>query len=72
MTAFIPWALLGLGIQYSFMDTSIRYFPMWFIQVILNGATIFSGASYIFYEWWRRTSNWEIYKQENDKWWRVL
>lgn len=49
MTAFIPWALLGLGIQYSFMDTSIRYFPMWLIQLLLNGATFFSGASYIFY-----------------------
>ncbi len=64
MAAFIPWALLGLSIQYKLInDPSIKYFPAELIEVLLNAATLFTFISYIFYEWWKRIANREIYKQ---------
>ena len=73
MAAIIPWALLGLGLQYKLMtNTQIHYFPGWLIEVMLNAATVFTFISYIFYEWWRRAANRDIYARENDACWRVL
>lgn len=73
MAAFIPWALLGLSIQYKLMnDQTIRYFHPALIEFLLNSATIFTFVSYIFYEWWKRVANSEIYNQKNDAWWRVF
>lgn len=73
MAAVIPWALLGLGIQYGLMkEREIRFFPEWLVQLLLNGATIFTFGSYIFFEWWRREANKKIYNKENDPLWRVI
>lgn len=73
MAAVIPWALLGLGLQYKLMnDTTIHYFPGWLIELMLNGATVFTFISYVFYEWWRRDANSRVYSQENDACWRVI
>lgn len=73
MAAVIPWALLALGIQYKLVNNpAIHFFDMWIIDLLLNATPVFTVSSYLFYEWWKRVSNSEIYHQENDKWWRVL
>lgn len=73
MAAVIPWALLALGIQYKLVtNPAIHYFDMWVIDLLLNATPIFTVSSYVFYEWWKRVANKEVWKRENDKWWRVL
>lgn len=73
MAAVIPWALLGLGIQYKLVNNnSMHYFPMWAIDLLLNATPGFTVLSYVFYEWWKRVANSKIYSFKNDAWWRVL
>lgn len=50
MAAVIPWALLGLGIQYKLVsNNSLHYFPMWVIDFLLNATPGFTVLSYVFY-----------------------
>jgi len=73
MAAVIPWALLGLSIQYKLVSREdMHYFPMWVVDVLLNGTPVFTVLSYIFYEWWKRVANNKVYEYKNDAWWRVL
>ena len=50
MAAFIPWALLALGIQYKLVtDTRQHYLPMLLIDLVMNIGLVFTVVSYVFY-----------------------
>ncbi len=64
MAAVIPWAILALGIQYKLVNNqAIHFFPMLFIDLLLNATPIFTFSSYIFFEWWRRSANKRIWNK---------
>lgn len=73
VAAIVPWALLSLGIMYKLVqDTSIHFFPMWIIDVILNATGGITLLTFFFYEWFKRVGNTRIYHQKNDPLWHII
>ena len=73
IAATIPWALIGIGIQYKLVDDpDLQFVPQWVIDIALNSTGVMTLLSYVFYECFKRVSNRVIHQRENDRLWRVV